>query len=320
MRVLVPLLVLLLALPARAQVASPHAIDIPSWFSASLLDLRDEVREAKAREKRLMVYFGQDGCPYCKLLMQTNFSQRPIVDKTRRSFVAVALNLWGDQEVTWVDGRAMSEKALGRALRVQFTPTLLFLDEKGAIVVRLNGYLPPHRFEAALDYASGSAGKGMRFDAYMQTAIKEAASATLHDEDFLLQPPVDLRRAKPLALLFETPYCAGCDELHREGFRRAEVRKPLERFDVYRLTLDERRTAKSTWARELRVAYTPTLVFFVGGKEVFRIESYLRPFHFASALDYVASGAYRKEPSFQRYLQARAERLRARGESVDLWK
>lgn len=320
MRVLVPLLVLLLALPARAQLASPHAIDIPSWFSASLLDLRDEVRQAKAQGKRLMIYFGQDGCPYCKLLMQTNFSQRPIVEKTRRSFVAVALNLWGDQEVTWVDGRAMSEKALGRALRVQFTPTLLFLDEKGTIVVRLNGYLPPHRFEAALDYASGSAGKGMRFDAYMQTAIKEAASATLHDEDFLLQPPVDLRREKPVALLFETPYCAGCDELHREGLRRAEVRKLLERVDVYRLTLEDRRNAKSTWARELRVAYTPTLVFFDGGKEVFRIESYLRPFHLASALDYVASGAYRKESSFQRYIQARAERLRARGEAVDLWK
>jgi len=52
---------------------------------------------------------------------------------------------------------------------------------------------------------------------------------------------------------------------------------------------------------------------------VFRIDAYLRPFHLASALDYVASGAYRKEPSFQRYLQARAEHLRGRGERIDLW-
>jgi len=34
----------------------------------------------------------------------------------------------------------------------------------------------------------------------------------------------------------------------------------------------------------------------------------------------VASGAYRTEPSFQRFLQAEAERQRARGETVDLWK
>jgi hypothetical protein len=33
----------------------------------------------------------------------------------------------------------------------------------------------------------------------------------------------------------------------------------------------------------------------------------------------VASGAYRSEPSFQRYIQARAERKRAAGERVELW-
>ena len=55
------------------------------------------------------------------------------------------------------------------------------------------------------------------------------------------------------------------------------------------------------------------------GAEVFRIESYLRPFHLASGFDYVASGAYRAEPSFQRYIQGRAERIRAAGGHVDLW-
>jgi len=319
MRIIALLLALAAAAPAGAQAPSPHAIEVPSWFTASLLELREDVREAAAQGRRVMLYFGQDGCPYCIALMQTNFSQRSIADKTRRHFVAIALNLWGDREVAWVDGRRMSEKALGRELRVQFTPTLRFFDEKGAVALRLNGYLPPHRFDAALDYAAGLAGKGMRYDEYIKTAIKEAASATLHDEAFFAAPPVALQGARPVALLFETPYCAGCDELHREGLRRPEVRKLLQRFEVYRLTLEHRRNAKMTWARELRVAYTPTIVFFDRGKEVFRIDTYLRPFHLASALDYVASGAYRKEPSFQRYLQLRAERLRGRGEKVDLW-
>jgi thioredoxin-related protein len=319
MRLLVLLLAVALAAPAQAQVASPHAIDIPPWFTETFLDVREDVREAAAQGKRLMLYFGQDGCPYCTALMQTNFSQRPIADKARRHFVAIALNLWGDREVLWLDGRRMSEKALGRELRVQFTPTLLFLDEHGKVVLRLNGYLPPHRFEAALDYAAGLAGKGMRYDEYVKTTIKEAASATLHDESLFAALPVALTGAKPVALLFETPYCAGCDELHRDGLRRPEVRRLLERFSVYRLTLGEMRTPQTTWARQLRVAYTPTIVIFDRGKEVLRLDTYLRPFHLASALDYVASGAYRKEPSFQRYLQARAGRLRERGDKVDLW-
>ena len=304
---------------SQAQPASPRAIEIPAWFSETLLDLRDDVREAAAQRKRVMLYFGQDGCPYCTALMTTNFSQRAIVEKTRRDFVAIAFNIWGDREVTWTDGRAMREKELALALRVQYTPTLLFLDEKGGAIVRLNGYYPPHRFEAALDYAAGIAGYGQRFEDYMKTAVKESASPSLHQQPFFRKPPVDLTRTKPVALLFETPYCAGCDELHREGFRRPEVRKLLGRFDVYQLTLADRRTATSTWAGELRVAYTPAIVFFDGGQEVFRIEAYVRPFHLAGAFDYVASRAYRTQASFQRYLQARAERLRGRGGRVDLW-
>ena len=224
----------LLALGARAQGPSPYAIHIPAWFTETLLEISEDARDAAREGKRLMLYFGQDGCPYCTQLMQTNFTQRPIVEKTRKHFVAIAFNVWGDREVTWTDGRRMSEKALAQALRVQFTPTLMFLDEKGDVVVRLNGYYPPHRLSAALDYAAGSAGKGLRFEDYMNAAVKESASPTLHDEPFFLKLPVDLARKKPVALVFETPYCAGCDELHREAFRRPEVRKLLERFDVFR--------------------------------------------------------------------------------------
>jgi thioredoxin-related protein len=279
-----------------------------------------------------MVYFGQDGCPYCTALMQTNFSQKAIVEKTRRHFVAIALNIWGDREVTWTDGRTMSEKALARALKVQFTPTLLFLDERGAVAVRLNGYYAPHRFEAALDYVIGRMEKKVSLADHLATKAHEAANPWLADEPFFLKPPYDLRRSrggKPLAVLFETPHCAPCDELHREGFKRTDVTQLLKRFDVVRLSLADRaevvtpagaKTTGEGWARLLGIAYTPSMVFFDGPTEVLRVEAYLRPFHLASALDYVASGAYRKEPSFQRFIQARAERLRERGEAVDLWK
>jgi len=317
---------------AAAQEVSPHAIDIPSWFTESLLDFRDDVQDAAKEGKRLMVYFGQDGCPYCKALMQTNFSQKAIVEKTRRHFIAIALNIWGAREVTWTDGRTMSEKELAQALKVQFTPTLLFLDERGAVAVRLNGYYAPHRFEAALDYVIGRMEKKVSLADHLAAKAHEAANPWLADEPFFLKPPYDLRRrrgTKPLAVLFETPHCAACDELHREGFKRPEVTALLKRFDVVRLTLADRASvvtptgAKTTgegWARLLGIAYTPSMVFFDGPTEVLRVEAYLRPFHLASALEYVASGAYRKEPSFQRFIQARAERLRERGETVDLWK
>ena len=149
-----------------------------------------------------------------------------------------------------------------------------------------------------------------------------------------MQPPYDLRRgrggAKPLAVLFETRSCAACDELHREGFKRSEVLAQLARFDVARLALDSplelttpggAKMRAADWARELKIVYAPSIVFFDRrGREVFRIEAYLRPFHLSGSFEYVSNGAYAREPSFQRYLQAKAERMRARGKAVDLWK
>src|ERR1700730_10336868 len=96
--------------PARAQEAAPYAIDIPPWFANTFLDLREDIAEATRTGRRLMVYFGQDACPYCKQLMTTNFSQRRIVEKTRQHFVALAVNMWGDRVVTCFVGRLRPEK------------------------------------------------------------------------------------------------------------------------------------------------------------------------------------------------------------------
>jgi len=331
-RVAALVVLLAFAVSARAQNASPYAIDIPSWFTETFLDFRDDVADAAKDGRRVMIYFGQDGCPYCRQLMVTNFSQRAIVDKTRRHFVAIALNIWGDRETTWIDGRTMSEKALAVALGVQFTPTLLFLDEKGAVAARLNGYWPPHRFEAVLDYVSGHREKQETLAAYLARKTPQPGSATLANEPWFVPPPFDLVRGpgrKPLAVLFETTDCGACDELHRDLLRRPDVLAQVARFDVARFALGAPteltgprggRLRADAWARELGVDYTPTFVFFdADGREVFRIDAYMRGFHLASALEYVASGAYRSEPSFQRYVQARADRLRAGGTAVDLW-
>jgi len=318
---------------AGAQVASPYAIEQPPWFAQTFLDFREDIADAARDGKRLLVYFGQDGCPYCARLMQTNFTQRPIVDKTRKHFVVVAVNIWGDREVTWVDGTRLGEKAFARQLRIQFTPTLVFLDEKGNVALRLNGYYPPRRFEAALDYVAGRMENKVAFGEYLKAAVKDEASATLHAEDFFMQSPQNLGRkpgGKPLAVVFETPYCSGCDEMHREGLQRTEVRAELAQFDIARFALGERTSVTAPdgvtvrvdqWARTLNVLYTPSIVFFdATGREVFRTEAYLRPFHLAGSFAYVSSGAYLKEPSFQRFLRARAEHMREQGKPVDLWK
>jgi thioredoxin-related protein len=325
-------LVLLLTGPLRAAEPAPHAIELPPVFRETFLDIRADARDAAREGKRLMLYFGQDGCPYCRRLMQDNLRQKDIAERVEKHLYPIAFNMWGDREVTWLDGSVVSEKALAARLKVQFTPTLLFLDESARVVARINGYYPPHRFRAAIDYVAGRMENRVTFADHMRSAVKEPASGKLNEQPFFARPPLDLARsgeAKPLALFVEQVVCRACDEMHREALRSEETRRILRAFDVARIDLfgkeplvgpDGKRRSEVDLARALEVSYTPSLLLFDGaGREVFRVEGYVRAHHLQSALDYVATGAYRSQPSFQRYLQERTERLRKQGVDVRLW-
>jgi thioredoxin-related protein len=235
----------------------------------------------------------------------------------QKEFVSIELSIFGDREVTWPDGRDTTEKKLAAELRVQYTPTLIFLDEKGAIAHRVNGYYAPPRFLAALDQAWGRP----------PSPAARGGNVEMAAEPFFLALS-DLRRARPLAVVFETPYCAECDELHGT-LRQPAVRAELAKYDVVRFALSSgdvitipggRQTKVDAWARSLKIDYVPTIVLFdAGGTERLRMEAYFRAFHVAGSLAYVSSGAWRSEPSFQRFLQARGDALRRQGKPVDLW-
>lgn len=312
---------------------NPGYVDKPNWFKSSFLDLREDVSEAAANGKRVLLYFYQDGCPYCEKLINTNFSQQDIVSKTKENFDVIAINMWGDSTVTDLQGNDVSEKAFSRNVRVQFTPTLLFLDEKGNVALRINGYYPPHKFMAALEYVAGKQENKIAFNQYLAKLKPEAASGKLHIEKRFLQPPYKLQRkqgGKPLMVLFEQKECAACDEMHGDALRRPASHKLLSRFDVAVVdmwsaeslqTPEGQIMSQKAWAKKLDVQYAPSMVFFDDmGNEVFRTEAYLRPFHLQSAMEYVASGAYRKQPEFQRFVQERADHMREQGIEVDLWK
>ena len=334
-----------LILAGAANAASPEASleagfvnpgyeEKPDWFKNSFLDLGEDVAEARAANKRVMLYFYQDGCPYCAKLLRVNFSTKPIVDKTRRHFDVIAINMWGDREVTDLDGELLTEKRFAEKWKVMFTPTILILDPEGRVALRINGYYPPDKFEAALDYTSQGLEKRLAFAEYYAQKNPVKATGKLHDEPWIRKPPYDLSRLiqaeKPLLILFEQEVCRTCDEYHQDIYQRPETRKLLDRFTVVRLDIwsdmplidpQGRKTTARKLAKALNVKFTPTHLFLdAQGREVFRTEAYLRAFHLQSSLDYVASGAYRKQPNFQRYIAARADRLEAQGVHVDLWK
>lgn len=313
---------------------NPGYAEKPKWFKNSFLDIREDISEATEAGKRVVLYMYQDGCPYCKKLLEDNYGNREIADYSRKHFETIAINMWGDREVVDLEGNDVTEKQFAESLKVMFTPTMLMLDENGKVVLRINGYYHPAKFLSALKYVAGKKEAELSFRDYYGDQPQTKASGKLHIEDYFLQPPYDLRASKrgsgkALMVMFEQLQCLACDELHNDIMQRKETKIEAEKLDIVLLdmwskarvvTPDGRQLTAREWAAELNIQNGPSLVFFDGdGNEVFRAEAYLKAFHTQGIMDYVSSGGYLEQPNFQRWLGAKADRLEAQGIHVDLW-
>ena len=144
-------------------------------------------------------------------------------------------------------------------------------------------------------------------------------------------------QGKNLMVLYEQLGCPYCRELHRVNFAREEILSyMLDNYLVVQLNLwgdrevtdfDGEVLSEKNLARKWGVMFTPTTILFnardagattLAQAEAFRMPGYFKPFHFISGLEFGASDVYRDE-YFQRFLQARFDRLEAQGIDPDLW-
>lgn len=186
---------LAMATPAMAAEIGDDGLHKQPWFADTFLELSDDLAEATAAGKDLVVLIEQNGCPYCAEMHEVNFARPDIAEYIEAHFMVVQLDMWGAREVTDFDGEVMEEKDLVRKWGASFTPTTLFF------------------------------------------------------------------------------------------------------------AMDDPATPPATWAEA----------------RAFMLPGYFKPFHHLSAMEYVATDGYLDELNFQRWLQAKADRMREEGIEVDLW-
>jgi len=99
------------------------------WFAVTFKDVAEDIVDAKSQGKRLAMIFEQRGCIYCTRLHEGPLSDPEVVEFITENFVVVQYNLFGDEEVTDIDGTALPEKEMAKRWGVVFTPTILFMPE-----------------------------------------------------------------------------------------------------------------------------------------------------------------------------------------------
>ena len=336
---------LVLALAVQAQeagtvpaehVTMPAPAYHPEWFKSSFLDLPEDIEEAAGQGKGLIVYFYQHGCPYCKKLIEHNLGQPEVVAFTREHFEVVAINIYGSVEVTDPEGEVLDERDFAKKVQVHFTPTMLVYNKDREVVFRMNGYYNVNKFSAMLAYLAEKQETKMKFLDYLaayQSTRKPQALDIGPLASLFMTAPFDLQEtlrteARPLAVYVQEQDCTSCKELNEDILQRPETRKFLEQFSLAMVdvhsdaSIVSPRGKKSTsrqWVRDNRIQFIPTLVLYdTSGREVFRVDGYVKSYHLQSALDYVLTESYKRYTGFQRFLQDRTDRLEAQGVHVDL--
>ena len=121
---------LMAATPVAASEVGDDGLHKPDWLRETFKDMTEDLAEANAEGKRLLILVEQRGCIYCKKMHEEVFPDPAIDALIRDSYFVVQMNLFGDVEVTDFDGTTLPEKDMAVRWGVMFTPTMIFLPEQ----------------------------------------------------------------------------------------------------------------------------------------------------------------------------------------------
>lgn len=155
--------VLLALSTAAAQAEAPMGDDglhKAAWMQDTFKNMRDDLDEANAEGKRLLIMIEQRGCIYCEKMHKEVYPVPAIEELLTDKYFVVQINLFGGTEVTDFDGKVLTEKEMSRRWGIAFTPTLIFLPEEvpegetatQAAVVTMPGAFGKNTVQALLEW------------------------------------------------------------------------------------------------------------------------------------------------------------------------
>lgn len=291
---------------------------LPDWFKVSFLDLREDLHDAVANKRGLILYFGRHDCPYCKAQLEQNWGQHDIVDYTRAHYDVVAIDVLGNRQLIDFNGKEYTEKAFAIEHKAHFTPSLFIYDHTGKLALKITGFRPPYQFRAALEYVADQHHNKETFRSY----LARAEPAFSYGQDALNEYPgffparflstyQKRPHHRPLMVVFERSRCHACDVLHAGPLSDPKIKKMLHELDAVQLdmwsetpvlTPTGRQTTSKAWADDLGLSYAPTLIFYdTSGNEIIRVDSVVGFYRLHGVLHYVISGGYLRYPSYQQW-------------------
>jgi thioredoxin-related protein len=115
---------------AQATPLGEDGLHKPDWLVETFRDLTEDLEDAQAEGKRLLLMFEQRGCIYCTRMHENVYPDPEITRMLTDDYMVIQVNLFGNIPITDFDGTTLDERDMARRWGVVFTPTLVFAPEE----------------------------------------------------------------------------------------------------------------------------------------------------------------------------------------------
>ncbi len=108
------------------------------FFSETFGDFSEELEAAREQGKKaILIMFEMDECPFCHRMKDTVLNQPDVQDYFRENFLAFAIDIEGDIEISDFAGKTTTMKDFSfKQYRVRATPVFAFFDLDGNYIKR----------------------------------------------------------------------------------------------------------------------------------------------------------------------------------------
>ena len=134
-------------------VFEPGDVNEEEFFAAPPYDLN---RTLMPRERPLAVFFEQGDCHPCDVLYGEALRE-PAIMSQFGEFDSVQLDMWADTPVITPSGERTTAREWAAQLGLFYAPSVLFFDEQGRELLRVDSVIGFHRLRNVLNYIANKA-------------------------------------------------------------------------------------------------------------------------------------------------------------------
>lgn len=113
-------------------------------------------RSQFAADKPLVVFFEQGKCHACDILHTWPLREEEIAEALK-DFEAIQLDMWSNTPVLTPDGQRLKARQWAAELGLHYAPTLMFFDERGKEIMRLDSLVHLYRLRNVLEFVRSGA-------------------------------------------------------------------------------------------------------------------------------------------------------------------